>query len=82
MKNTHLPKTIIGIDLGDIRNAICVLTPDGTIIEERSIPSTEESLEKLAKKYPQSRIAIEVGGSSPWISRLLKKEGCEVIDSC
>lgn len=79
MKNTHLPKTIIGIDLGDIRNAICVLDPDGTIIEERSIPSTEESLEKLAKKYPNARIALEVGGSSPWVSRFLKKEGCEVI---
>ena len=50
---------MIGIDLGDIRNAICVLTLDGTIIEERTIPGTEETLEKLAKKYPQSRIAIE-----------------------
>ena len=47
---------------------LSISVPDTTnksgLIEELTISSTEESLEKLVKKYPQSRIAIEVAGSS------------------
>ncbi len=48
-------------------------------MDEFTITNTRVSLSKLAKKYPQARIAMEVGAHSPWISRLLTELGCEVI---
>lgn len=69
----------IGIDLGDLRHAVCVLDRKGERIDEFTITNTRDSLSKLARKYPCSRVAIEVGSHSPWISRLLTGEGCEVI---
>ncbi len=67
MKTNSHPTTVIGIDLGDLRHAVCVLDSDGDIVEECSITNTRESLTKLAKKYPGARIALEVGTRSPWI---------------
>ncbi len=79
MKTNSLLTTVIGIDLGDLRHAVCVIDSAGEIIEEVTITNTRESLAKLAKKYPGSRIAMEVGSHSPWISRWLTELGCEVI---
>lgn len=79
MKYTTSPKTVIGIDLGDKKHAICVLDQEGTIIEEFSIYNRCEDLEALARGYPGTLIAMEVGTHSPWISRLLIKAGMEVV---
>lgn len=79
MKKNSLLTTVIGIDLGDLRHAVCVLDRDGDTLEEFSITNTRESLTKLAKKYPGARIAMEVGPHSPWTSRWLTELGCEVI---
>lgn len=70
---------IIGIDLGDIRHAVCITNSDGDILVEKSIVNRREQLEELAKEYPGALIAIEVGGHSPWISRLLTSCGAEVV---
>ena len=79
MKKSTLLNVVIGIDLGDLRHAVCVIDHDGVILEEFPITNTRESITKLAKKYPEARIAMEVGAHSPWISRLLTDLGCEVI---
>ena len=79
MKKNTILTTVIGIDLGDLRHAICVIGEHCEILEERTITNTRESLSKLAKQYPGARIAMEVGSHSPWISRLLSELGCEVI---
>lgn len=72
-------ETIIGIDLGDIRHAVCVTDKNGSIIEEMPILNRREDLEELAGKFPDSLIAIESGTHSPWISRLLTTLGAEVV---
>lgn len=74
-----IPTITIGLDLGDKKHAICVLDQAGAIVDERMIANHQESLRRLSKKYPQSRIALEVGTHSPWISRLLGGLGHEVI---
>lgn len=79
MNNTAKQKTIIGVDLGDRKHAICVTDKDGNILKEYFITNTPHSLKKLAQEYPESLVAIEVGTHSPWISRLLTDLGCEVI---
>ncbi|MGJ8678452.1 MAG: IS110 family transposase, partial [Akkermansiaceae bacterium] len=65
--------------LGDLKHAICVLDPNGQIIEERMISNNEESLHRLSKKYPAAKLAMEVGIHSPWISRYMKSLEHHVI---
>ena len=78
MKN-KIPAITIGLDLGDKKHAICVLNQAGEIVEERSITNHRESLRRLSQKYPKSRIAMEVGQHSPWISRFFEALGHEVL---
>ena len=80
MKKTVIhPQTIIGIDLGDKKHAVCILDKEGNVVCEKSIVNRRQSLEALCKDYPGARVAIEVGTHSPWISRLLEEQGMEVI---
>lgn len=72
-------RAIIGVDLGDRRHAICVTDKSGNILKEYSITNTRKQIEKLAELYPQSLVAMEVGTHSPWISRMLKHLGMNVI---
>ena len=78
MKST-IPFITIGLDLGDKKHAICVLNAAGEVVEERFITNHRESLRRLSKKYPNSRIVMEVGTHSPWISRFLQELGHEVL---
>jgi transposase len=78
MKST-IPSITIGLDLGDKKHAICVLNAAGEVVEERSITNHRESLRRLSQKYPNSRIALEVGTHSPWTSRFFKDLGHEVL---
>ena len=43
---------IIGIDLGDRKHAVCVLSQDGELLEESKIGTTRESLALFSQKYP------------------------------
>lgn len=74
-----VPETTIGIDLGDRKHAICVIDAAGEIIDERKIRNERDVLRKLSEQYPDTRIIIEVGTHSPWISRFLESLGHEVI---
>ncbi len=78
-KNTPNQKTVIGIDLGDIKHAICVTDKHGSILKEFFVPNRHDCLEELADEYPKALIAMEVGTHSPWISRLFTAKGAEVI---
>lgn len=78
-KNSTTHQTIIGIDLGDKKHAVCVLGKDGEIHREFDLRNEREQLEHLAKEYPKARVVMEVGTHSPWISRLFSATGLEVI---
>jgi transposase len=72
-------QTVIGIDLGDRKHALCVLDKNGKILREDTLANDRKHLAELAREYPGARVAMEVGTHSPWISRLLAKEGMEVF---
>lgn len=76
---TKIPSITIGLDLGDKKHAVCALNHAGDIVEERSITNNRESLKRLSHKYPKSRIAMEVGSHSPWVSRFFESLGHEVL---
>lgn len=72
-------KTTIGMDLGDKKNQVCVLDEQGEVLKNIGIGNTRTALTKFFSKYSESTVAIETGTHSPWISRLLKDLGCDVV---
>ena len=69
----------IGLDLGDRSSSYCVLDEAGKILLEQKLPTTPEGMKQTFARMPRSRIAMETGTHSPWVSRLLKGLGHEVI---
>ena len=69
----------IGLDLGDRSSSYCVLDEAGEVILEQKLPTTPEAMRQTFAKMPRSRVAMETGTHSPWVSRLLKALGHEVI---
>src|ERR1700733_10618206 len=76
---TTTEQITIGIDLGDSFSHCCVLGPDGKILTEGRLRSTPETMARHFQDLPPSRIAIEVGTHSRWLSQLLRQWGHEVI---
>jgi transposase len=72
-------KLTIGLDLGDRWSFYCVLDEAGQIILEQKLPTTPEAMKQTFGKVPRSLIALETGTHSPWVSRLLRELGHEVI---
>src|SRR5581483_6782349 len=69
----------IGIDLGDRYSYCCVLRGDGRVLTEGRVRTTADGLAKHFQDLPQTRIAMEVGTHSWWVSRALSEWGHEVI---
>jgi len=81
MNTTTIEKqfgTFIGVDLGDTKHAVCVTDKDGKFLEEFTLVNSAKALEQLVERFPDAKIALEVGTHSPWISRFLKSKGVEV----
>ena len=72
-------KLTIGLDLGDRNSWYCVLDEAGQIQVEQRVRTTAKGLQEVFGAVPRSRIALETGTHSPWISRLLRELGHEVI---
>jgi transposase len=77
-KNPHSRLTI-GLDLGDRSSWYCVLDDSGEVIAEHKLGTTPKAMQESFEAIPRSRIALETGTHSPWISRLLSELGHEVI---
>jgi len=69
----------IGLDLGDRWSHDCVLDAAGQVVETTRMATGAESMTRRYARLPKAVIAIEVGTHSPWVSRLLKKLGHEVL---
>jgi transposase len=72
-------KLIVGLDLGDRNSWYCALDEAGQIQLEQRVRTTAKALQEVFGAMPRSRIALEIGTHSPWISRLLRELGHEVI---
>ena len=69
----------IGLDLGDRTSHYCILNEVGEVILEHELPTTPKGIEGVFSRIPRSRIALETGTHSPWVSRQLTQLGHEVI---
>src|SRR5690242_1127383 len=72
-------KLTIGVDLGDRWSFYCVLDEAGKIILEQKVAMTPEAMKRTFEKIPRSLIAMETGTHSPWMSRLLRELGHQVL---
>src|SRR5262249_29628862 len=69
----------IGMDLGDKTSRYCLLSEEGEILGEGQVATTKAGMTGTFGRIGRARIAIEVGTHSPWVSRLLRSFGHELI---
>jgi transposase len=69
----------IGLDLGDRSSFYCVLDEAGDVLMEQRLSTTPKAIKEMFGAMPRSRIALETGTHSPWVSRLLSELGHEAI---
>jgi len=76
-KNFPEQKLTIGLDLGDRSSWYCVLDEAGDVLLEQRVSTTPKAMKQVFERIPRSRIALETGMHSPWVSRLLSELGHE-----
>jgi transposase len=72
-------KLTIGLDLGDRWSNYCVLDEAGEVLLEQKLATTPEAIKQTFERIPRSLMALETGTHSPWLSRLLRELGHEVL---
>src|SRR6266852_324898 len=79
IRNFSQQKLTIGLDLGDRSSWYCLLDEAGSVRLEQRVSTTAKAMREVFGRIPRSRIALETGVHSPWVSRLLSELGHEVI---
>ena len=70
----------MGLDVGDKWSVFHVMTMDtGEEVEQGRVRTLRKALGQRFEGVEPMRVALEVGTHSPWIERLLKKLGHEVV---
>ena len=72
-------KLTVGLDVGDRSSWYCMLDEVGEVVGEKKLGTTPKAIKEVFAAMPRSRIALETGMHSPWVSRLLSELGHEVI---
>jgi transposase len=70
---------VAGLDLGDRYSRFCILDPDGEVVEEGRIATTQQALRRKFEGAEPMLVVFEVGTHSPWVDRLLRSLGHETI---
>ena len=78
-RNISQQKLTVALDLGDRNSWYCVMDEAGQIQVEQRVRTNGKGLREVFGGMPRSRVALETGTHSPWISRLLSELGHEVI---
>jgi transposase len=75
----HTSPLTIGVDVSDKESQFCFLDANGDIVREGKYRTDQLGVRKALAKVPPSRIVLEAGVHSPWMSELLGELGHEVI---
>ena len=78
-KKISQQRLTVGLDLGDRSSWYCVLDEAGRVLLEQRVSTTPKAVREVFGGMPRSRVALETGMHSPWVSRLLSEAGHEVI---
>jgi transposase len=74
-KNFSEQKLTIGLDLGDRSTWYCVLDEAGDMLLEQRLSTTPKAIREVFGGMPHSRIALETGMHSPWVSPGVERVG-------
>jgi transposase len=69
----------VGLDLSDTHSTLCVIDAEGEELETGRVRTRTPDLLRRFSALPPSRVVLEVGTHSPWVSRLLSALGHEVV---
>ena len=69
----------IGLDVSDRYTHVHALGAGGEVVRERRVRTTELALSSVLGDLPRSRVVLEAGPRSPWLSRLMADLGHEVV---
>lgn len=69
----------VGMDVGDLYTHLCMLDEGGTVIGEERLRTRTPALQERFSRLAPARMVLEAGMHSPWIDRLLRQLGHEVI---
>jgi transposase len=78
-KKISQQRLTVGLDLGDRSSWYCVLDEAGRVLLEQRVSTTPKAVREVFGGIPRSRVALETGMHSPWVSRVLSEAGHEVI---
>lgn len=79
MTSAGVPNVTIGLDVSDRWTELCMVDAAGTVTETGRVGTTLVALERRFATMPPTRIVLETGAHSPWVSRALASWGHEVI---
>ena len=79
IKATKTTNITVGMDLGDKTSRYCMLDENGEVVREASVGTSKKAMTQVFGTIRPCQVGIEVGSHSPWVSRLLKSFGHEVI---
>lgn len=69
----------LGLDLGDTWTHWALTDLAGEVVDEGRVPTTSSELLRLLHTSDAKRVVLEAGSQSPWIDRLFRSEGAEVL---
>ena len=69
----------VGLDVGDRYTHVHALGAGGEVVRERRVRTTAATLGTALTGLPRSRIVLEAGPRSPWLSRVVADLGHEVV---
>jgi len=69
----------IGLDLGDRYSQVCVLNCEGRVTKSVKIRTNGAGIRRFFGKRASTRVVIEVGSQSPWVSQMLTGLGHETL---
>jgi transposase len=69
----------IGLDLSDTHVHYCVVNAHGQVLQTGRARTTAPALAQVLAPWGGSRVILEVGTHSPWVSRLLTRLGYEAL---
>jgi transposase len=72
-------KPTVGMDLGDRNSRYCVVNEARETLKEGKLATTRSGVNELLAKMPPSRVVLEAGTHSAWVSWQAAQLGHEVI---
>lgn len=74
------PRVSMGLDLGDRYSYVAAVTQAGELVTEDRVATTRKAFrERFSKVDGDTRIILEAGTHSPWVSGLLQELGLDFV---